>query len=46
MKKSLFTLVLGALVAAALSSCGNCNCNSYNSDYLRDVPTTYSQSFD
>ncbi len=38
--------VLGAIAAVALSACGECNCNSYNRDYLRDVPTTSSQSFD
>lgn len=38
--------VFAALAAVALSACGECPCNSYNRDYLRDVPTSSSQSFD
>ncbi|MDO5472099.1 MAG: CGxCxC motif mini-lipoprotein [Akkermansia sp.] len=38
--------LLGALVTVAVTSCGgNCACNSYNSDYLRDVPRSSSRSF-
>lgn len=43
--KSLSLLLLGAAVAVLLSSCGECACNSYNKDYLRDVPVTTHRSF-
>ncbi len=38
---------LASSLAASLllCSCGECNCNSYNKDYLRDVPVTRSQTF-
>lgn len=39
---SLF-LSLGTLLA--LASCGPCNCNSYNKDYLDDIKPTSSKSF-
>lgn len=34
-----------ALAACALSSCGECACNAYNKDYLRDVPVTTTRAF-
>lgn len=38
-------MLLGALVGSlVLASCGECPCKG-NSDYLRDVPVTRSQSF-
>ncbi len=43
--RTLATLTLALLAALPFSSCGNCNCNSYNPDYLRDVPVTRSQRF-
>ncbi len=42
------TKLLASSLATALllCSCGPCNsCGSYNSDYLRDVPTVRTQSF-
>ncbi len=42
------TKLLASTLAAALllCACGPCNsCGSYNSDYLRDVPTVRTQSF-
>lgn len=39
-------LSLLVLVAASLfSSCGECACNAYNKDYLRDVPVTTTRAF-
>ncbi len=43
--KIVFTLALGILGSLTITSCGECACNSYNSDYLRDVPVTRSQHF-
>ena len=40
--------LLASSLAAALLLCscgGPCNCNGYNSDYLRDVPTVRTQGF-
>ncbi|MBR5895411.1 MAG: hypothetical protein IKZ13_07710 [Akkermansia sp.] len=37
--------VLAVVSAVVLNSCGNCNCNSYSSDALRDVPRSSSRSF-
>ncbi len=45
MKKIALTIA-GVVTAALLASCGECACNSYNSDYLRDVPVSSSRSFD
>ncbi len=40
-------LTLAVLTTLPFSSCGSgCGCGVYNSDYLRDVPTTRTQSFD
>ena len=42
--KALFLfLSLGSLLT--LVSCGPCNCNSYNKDYLDDIKPTSSKSF-
>ena len=39
-------LMLAAVLAASLfSSCGECPCNSYNKDLLRDVPVTTHHRF-
>lgn len=39
-------IVLGCVCFTQLfSSCGECPCNSHNSDYLRDVPVTRSARF-
>ncbi|MGN0836702.1 MAG: CGxCxC motif mini-lipoprotein [Akkermansia sp.] len=43
--KTLLSLCLAAVGVLTLSSCGECNCNSYNKDYLRDVPVSSSRSF-
>ena len=45
MKTLAFVLVSAAAVLA-LSSCGECNCNSYNPALLRDVPVSSSRVFD
>lgn len=43
--KTAFYALMGALSASVvLSSCGECPCKG-NSDYLRDVPVTRTQSF-
>lgn len=43
--KTAFYVLMGALSASViLSSCGECSCKG-NSDYLRDVPVTRTQSF-
>ena len=43
--KTAFYALMGALSASViLSSCGECSCKG-NSDYLRDVPVTRTQSF-
>ncbi|MBR5212930.1 MAG: hypothetical protein IKV92_01570 [Akkermansia sp.] len=44
--KMIAITVVGAIAAVVLCSCGECDCNSYNRDYLRDVPTSSSQYFD
>ncbi|MBQ8479875.1 MAG: hypothetical protein IJ503_05765 [Akkermansia sp.] len=43
--KKLAVCMLCAAAAVLLNSCGNCSCNSYNKDYLRDVPRSSSRSF-
>lgn len=43
--KHMLLLLLGTMAAALLTSCGECPCNSYNKDYLRDVPVTTHHSF-
>lgn len=43
--KTLCLSLLGVVAVAALSSCGECSCNSYNKDYLRDVPVTTTRAF-
>ncbi|MBR2126248.1 MAG: hypothetical protein IJ943_05905 [Akkermansia sp.] len=40
-----FICLLCAAAVVLLNSCGNCACNSYNKDYLRDVPRSSSRSF-
>lgn len=45
MKIRIIMMIGVALGAVALSSCGECSCSGGNSDYLRDVPVTRSQSF-
>ncbi|MBQ5665439.1 MAG: hypothetical protein IKV13_06335 [Akkermansia sp.] len=45
MKTLAFVLVSAAAVLA-LSSCGECNCNSYNPALLRDVPVSSSRVFE
>lgn len=43
--KAAFYTWMGAVIASlVLSSCGECSCKG-NSDYLRDVPVTRTQSF-
>ncbi len=43
--KTVFFALMGTLLASVvLSSCGECSCKG-NSDYLRDVPVSRSQSF-
>ncbi len=46
--KELSLMLAGALALLAFPSCsgGDCSCNSYNKDYLRDVPVTRAQRFD
>ena len=43
--KTLLSLCFVAVGLLSLSSCGECNCNSYNKDYLRDVPVNSSRAF-
>ncbi|MDO5470055.1 MAG: CGxCxC motif mini-lipoprotein [Akkermansia sp.] len=43
--KMIAICVLGVVCTVVLSACGNCNCNSYSSDALRDVPRSSSRSF-
>ncbi len=43
--KLLFTLLAGLVTSFALSACGECACNSYNPEYLRDIPVSTSRSF-
>lgn len=44
--KTLCLSLLGAVAMVTLSSCGGeCACNSYNKDYLRDVPVTTTRAF-
>lgn len=45
MKTLVFVLASTAAVLA-LTSCGECNCNSYNPALLRDVPVTSSRVFE
>jgi hypothetical protein len=44
--KTLAFLLASAAAVLALSSCGECACNSYNPALLRDVPVTTSRSFE
>ncbi len=46
--KELSLMLVGALALLAFPSCsgGDCGCNGYNKDYLRDVPVTRAQRFD
>ncbi len=44
--KTLSFVLASVGVVLALSSCGECNCNSYNPALLRDVPVTSSRSFE
>lgn len=39
------TLLLLCATALLMASCGDCPCNSYNKDYLRDVPVSNTRSF-
>lgn len=43
--KTIALILLGASMTMVLTSCGECACNSYNKDYLRDVPVTRSARF-
>lgn len=43
--KTLCFSLLGVMAAVSLSSCGECACNAYNKDYLRDVPVTTTRAF-
>lgn len=43
--KTIALTLIGASVMMVLTSCGECACNSYNKDYLRDVPVTRSARF-
>ncbi|HIX19735.1 MAG TPA: hypothetical protein H9862_03925 [Candidatus Akkermansia intestinigallinarum] len=43
--KTTLLLLVGALTAGALSSCGSCNCNSYDRDLLYGSPVDSSRSF-
>ena len=44
MKTAFFVLTGTFMASVVLSSCGECSCKG-NSDYLRDVPVSRSQSF-
>jgi hypothetical protein len=44
--KTLAFVLLSATAALALSSCGECSCNSYNPALLRDVPVKSYRSFE
>lgn len=44
--KTLVFVLASAVTVLALSSCGECACNSYNPSLLRDVPVTTSRSFE
>lgn len=43
--KTLCLSLLAIVAAATFSSCGECACNAYNKDYLRDVPVTTTRAF-
>lgn len=43
--KTLCLSLLGVMAAVVFSSCGECACNAYNKDYLRDVPVTTTRAF-
>lgn len=43
--KKIAYVIAGAVAAVLLASCGECACNSYNSDYLRDVPVYSNRAF-
>lgn len=44
--KTLSFVLVSAVVLFTLSSCGECNCNSYNPALLRDVPVSSSRVFE
>ncbi|MBR6576495.1 MAG: hypothetical protein IKK73_05120 [Akkermansia sp.] len=44
--KTLVFMMVSAAALVTLSSCGECNCNSYNPDALRDVPVRSYRSFE
>lgn len=44
--KTLVFIMTSVAAAVVLSSCGECNCNSYNRDALRDVPVYSYRSFE
>lgn len=44
--KTLAFILVSAAALVTLNSCGPCACNSYNPDYLRDVPVSSSRSFE
>lgn len=43
--KTLSLALLAAVAVLTFSSCGECACNAYNKDYLRDVPVTTTRAF-
>lgn len=43
--KTLCLSLLCVVAVVTLSSCGECACNAYNKDYLRDVPVTTTRAF-
>jgi hypothetical protein len=44
--KTLAFFMVAAAAVLTLSSCGNCACNSYHPDALRDVPVHSYRSFE
>lgn len=44
--KTLVFIMTSVAAAVVLSSCGECNCNSYNPALLRDVPVSSSRVFE
>ncbi len=44
--KTLAFVMASAAALLALSSCGECACNSYHPDALRDVPVRSYRSFE
>lgn len=43
--KTLSLSLLAVVAVGTFSSCGECACNAYNKDYLRDVPVTTTRAF-